>query len=390
MNINFSQKSHGILLVSYYFPTRAHAGGLRILDLYSKIKEQCPELTIDLFSHERPTIDWKIDTAKNLFDNIFFSEHENLNFESFRRSGGGEQIYDVVDLQFHQCGAYVNEYKTISKKVLFTPMESLSKCFYLNVRPAELMRIKPKIALLLSQLKNAKEEISFARDADQVICVSEADAKFLRLVSRKKDIEGLETGISRIEFPQAFSNQFKMKSLDRRELIVLYIAYFGSQTNISALRWILDEVHPVIAAHVSGYKLQVVGRGDLSMFESDKSESLDLIGEVDSLEPYIRAAKLGIAPALSGSGFRGKINQYGIYGLPCVASNLAVKGLSYIDEVDIITAGTAKDFANGCIRLLKDHELNRTLGQQARKRCLENYTWQSKWPQIEKIYALNS
>ena len=61
-------KSKKILLVSYYFPTRAHAGGLRILDMYSKIKEQSPDTIIDLFSFERPEIDWKIDTAENIFD----------------------------------------------------------------------------------------------------------------------------------------------------------------------------------------------------------------------------------------------------------------------------------------------------------------------------------
>jgi len=35
-----------ILLVSYYCPTRAHAGGLRILDMYALIREQCPTVLV--------------------------------------------------------------------------------------------------------------------------------------------------------------------------------------------------------------------------------------------------------------------------------------------------------------------------------------------------------
>jgi hypothetical protein len=41
---------HGkrILLVSYYPPTRSHAGGLRLLDLYSLIRKLEPSLRVDL------------------------------------------------------------------------------------------------------------------------------------------------------------------------------------------------------------------------------------------------------------------------------------------------------------------------------------------------------
>ena len=143
--------------------------------------------------------------------------------------------------------------------------------------------------------------------------MSKSDASFLKRVAfGQGNIQGLETGISRIEFPKAFTKKFKMVPFEKRGLDVLYVAYFGSQTNVAALRWFLDNVHPTIKAAVKGYKLNVVGRGDLSMFYKDENKSVNLIGEVKSLEPHIQKARLGIAPALSGSGFRGKINQYGV------------------------------------------------------------------------------
>ncbi len=386
-----SKKAHKILLVSYYYPTRAHAGGLRILDMYAKIKEKNPNTIVDLFSHERPTIDWNTEAANNIFDNIYISDQENLNLLNFQKTVGQAQRYNVVDLQFHQCGEYVDQYKTISDKVLFTPMECLSKCFYLNIRPTELLRTRPTKADLKTQWIMAKEEVRYSRTADMTVCVSETDASFLKRVSRNKKIQGLETGISEIELPKPFSMRFKPTPLEKRPLTVLYVAYFGSHTNVAALRWLLDNVHPLIKKEVNDYKLQVVGRGDLSLFKEDKknNKNLHLVGEVKSLEPYIRKARVGIAPALSGSGFRGKINQYGIYGLPSVASKLAVKGLSYTNEVDILTAQTAEGFAQGCVRLLTDDALNKRLGEAARKRCLDNYTWQSKWKQIEDIYDLS-
>ena len=377
-----------ILLVSHYFPTRAHAGGLRILDLYSKIKEGSPNTIIDLFSYERPEIDWSTRAAEGVFDNIYKSTTEELTLHEFKKVAPKSPNYDVVDIQFHQAGAYIVDYKTISNKVLYTPMECLSKCFYLNLRPKNLRDDKPSWANLKNQWVMAREEVRYARQADETICVSKLDAKFLRRVSLSKNITSLETGISEMEFPKAFSQNFKIASFDDRSLSILYIAYFGSQTNISALKWFLDYVHPLIKTEVEDYSLTVVGRGDLSMFESNVDNSVQLVGEVKSLEPYIMKARAGIAPALSGSGFRGKINQYGVYGLPCVASNLAVKGLAFTNKIDILTANTASKFAKGCVRLLIDKTLNHKIGQGARDRCFENYTWQSKWSQILEIYGL--
>lgn len=377
-----------ILLVSHYFPTRAHAGGLRILDLYSKIKEGSPNTIIDLFSYERPEIDWSTRAAERIFDNIYKATTEELTLQEFKKVAPKSPNYDVVDIQFHQAGAYIADYKTISNKVLYTPMECLSKCFYLNLRPKNLRDDRPSWANLKNQWVMAREEVRYARNADEVICVSKLDGKFLQRVSWSKKITSLETGISEMEFPKAFSQNFKIASFADRSLSILYVAYFGSQTNISALKWFLDCVHPRIKMEVEDYSLTVVGRGDLSMFESNVDNSVHLVGEVKSLEPYIMKARAGIAPALNGSGFRGKINQYGVYGLPCVASNLAVKGLAYTNEIDILKANTASKFAEGCVKLLTDKTLNDKIGQGARNRCFENYTWQSKWSQILEIYGL--
>ena len=199
-----------ILLVSYYFPTRAHAGGLRILDMYSKIKEQSPDTIIDLFSFERPEIDWKIDTAENIFDTIYKAKTEDLSLAEFVKLRKDDMNYHVVDIQFHQGGEHISDYKTISDKVLFTPMECLSKCFYLNLRPSSFLKSKPSVANLKNQWQMAREEIDYSRNADATICVSKSDASFLKRVAMGQgNIQGLETGISRIEFPKAFSKNFK-------------------------------------------------------------------------------------------------------------------------------------------------------------------------------------
>jgi glycosyltransferase involved in cell wall biosynthesis len=234
----------------------------------------------------------------------------------------------------------------------------------------------------------AKEELIFARKADEVVCVSEKDASSLRMFCHTRKVCALETAVSNIEFTDAFDHRHEDIAPELKQPIILYIAYFGSETNINALKWYLINVHPLIKNAIPEYKLQVVGRGDLSIFKEYQSHSIEFIGEVPKLTPYIRGAKAGIAPAVSGGGFRGKINQYSIYGVPVVASTIAAAGLVYQDGIDIFITNQGRLFAEQCIRLLGDNDLNRAMGQRAREKAFAEYTWESRMAAIKKIYNL--
>jgi glycosyltransferase involved in cell wall biosynthesis len=201
-------------------------------------------------------------------------------------------------------------------------------------------------------------------------------------------VKYIETGLSSLEFSEALGNNYDSISSNQRSKSIVYVAYFGSQTNIDALQWYLDFVHPRVLGEASGYVLKVVGRGDLLNFQKYAGKHVELIGEVDDLTPYIKDACLGIAPALSGSGFRGKVNQYSIHGIPSVVSKIAYKGLSYRHGESIFVADNAAAFTEYCLTLLKNDGINDSMANKARLLCKQNYTWDVKWPMIARIYDL--
>ena len=379
-----------ILLVSHYCPTRAHAGGLRILDIYALIRHQCPNVQIDLLTFHRPSIDWSLDDVRNIFHNVYLSFSEELTPESLLELRDSSSHYDVIDLQFHQSGYQIDAFRRIGAKIIFTPMESLAKVAFFNLRTNLLTTNSAQLRKVAATLRAAAEEVVFALKADEVICVSRADASFLRAVTSSRRVRGMDTGVSQFEFADALTPGFVCTSASNRRCNVLFVAYFGSETNVFALRWYLDNVHPLVKAAVPAYVLTVVGRGDLSTFSSYRDNSIEFVGEVDAIAPYIQEARVGIAAALSGSGFRGKVNQYAILGVPSVVSPIAHKGLAYQDGENIFVAEKPEVFAEKCVRLLADFELNDRMGQAARKLCLANYTWQSKWPAICSIYNLEN
>jgi glycosyltransferase involved in cell wall biosynthesis/polysaccharide pyruvyl transferase WcaK-like protein len=378
-----------ILLVSYYCPTRAHAGGLRILDIYALIRQQRPDVRIDLLTHHRPAIDGSIDNIYQIFDNVYLSQAEDLTPRTLVSLRGGTMLhYDLVDLQFHQSAYQLDAFRQVATKVIFTPMESQAKALFLDIATKFKSGKGVGFTRIASLIKLVAEEISFCRKADEVVCVSRTDATFLRAVSGTRRVRGIDTGISKFEFAEALELGFLPHSAKLKKLKIIYIAYFGSETNVIALKWFLENVHPAIKEKVPGYVLTVVGRGDLSGFEKFRGTSVELVGEVPAIAPYISEARVGIAPALGGSGLRGKVNQYAVLGVPCVVSPIALKGLAYRDAVNVCVAETPTDFAERCIRLLTDLELNDQIATAARQLCMDRYSWQSKWPQIMAVYGI--
>jgi ubiquinone/menaquinone biosynthesis C-methylase UbiE/glycosyltransferase involved in cell wall biosynthesis len=377
-----------ILLVSFYCPTRAHAGGLRILDIYALIRKQCPSVQLDLFTFHRPSIDWSLDDAHRIFHNVYLSPVEDFTPTTLASLRGEPLTYDVIDLQFHQSGRHIDAYKQIGKKVIFTPMESAAKALFLHLRTNFNLSSFLPLRKFAASVRAAEEEIEFIQKVDEVVCVSRSDAAFLRAITSLKRVRGVDTGVSQFEFEEALAPDFETTKAANKPVSIIYVAYFGSETNVLALRWYLEHVHPLVKARVPEYTLTVVGRGDLSPFAKFREKSVNFVGEVPSIAPHISEARVSIAPALGGSGFRGKVNQYAVLGCPCVVSPIAFKGLAYQDGVSISIAEAPELFADRCIQLLTDLDLNDRMGQAARRLCLDRYSWASKWPAIREIYKL--
>lgn len=373
-----------ILLVSYYTPSRAHAGGLRVLDLYKYIQEYHGNAKLILFTHKRIEIDWRYDELDGIFDEMYFAPTDNLDYQEYVRVSGDQRRFDVVDFQFVMNPQLMASYRPQCDWMLYTPMELLTKSLFDELRN----QIKNSMDQWVHRYNMAIAELQCCKEADAVICVSQSDRAFLTQMLSEDRTFTLETGLSEIEFPVLADPDYKRPEESLRGHQLLYVAYFGSETNVKALRWYLEKVHPLVKKRIPDYRIQIVGRGDLSSFDSLHDANTDFVGEVDSLCDYICRAKIGIAPALFGAGFRGKINQYAIYQVPSVVSPLSANGLAYKDGEEICIAESPEAFADACVKLLEDDELNKRMGQQANRVCREHYTWKSKDDQIKSIYRL--
>ena len=380
--------TRSLLLVSQYAPSLSHAGGLRVLDLYREIRAIQPDIRIDLYCGRNPAIDGDLSCLDGVFDEIHMVDPERFDFSEFQRSPLSKTSYDLVDLQFHAAGRLARKFQKVSRRTLFTPMECVSRSYY------DLIRDKLKTSRSISKsdifgfIHSAIDEVRIGSIVDATICVSDADASLLDKIIRNRPVDFMPTGLSKYEFEDQLSPAFRPRPCSERARRLVFAAYFGSYTNIEGLKWYVDHVHPIVAKAVPDYELAVVGRGDARNAVPDDVPGVVIIGEVPKLSPVFDQARAGLVLALHGSGFRGKINQYAICGLPAVSTPLGITGLSYTPGLDIISADGAVNFAEECIRILTDDEHADRIAAAAHKCASDNYSWQTNHNRIQNFYGL--
>lgn len=368
------RECHSILIVCTHMPTTWHAGGLRILDMIEVIKSRNSKVYIELFAGHNKALLGGAGEVYALVDKVVYAENYNFSLEQYRERSGKVRYFDVVDFQFPQPAETVAAYREIGSRLILTPMESL-------IRTECLKHGVPSIPEAELADPSAKLEAEVCRLVDEVVCVSQIDADCIADSLGLDTVTSIETGVSSIEFVES-------DTVNRSSKAVCFVAYFGSQTNRDALQWYLDEVHPHVIEDFGAYDFRIVGRGDISEILAKPRPCVTHVGEVDRVGPEIGYASVGIAPALSGAGFRGKINQYAHLGLPTVATKISANGLKYEHGQSILVSDDPRQFAAYVVELLKNRERRDQMGHAARDICKKYYGWESKWPEIRRTYAI--
>jgi glycosyltransferase involved in cell wall biosynthesis len=122
------------------------------------------------------------------------------------------------------------------------------------------------------------------------------------------------------------------------------------------------------------------------MITERASDDVIVTGLVDDVRSYLERAAVVIAPLRIGGGTRLKIVEAMAMGKPIVSTRIGAEGLDVHDDVDLLLADTAEDFAAQVVRVLDDPSLAQHLGEAARHRAESQYSWHDAVDRLERFY----
>jgi glycosyltransferase involved in cell wall biosynthesis len=90
---------------------------------------------------------------------------------------------------------------------------------------------------------------------------------------------------------------------------------------------------------------------------------------------------------LSGTGIKNKLLEAMASGMPCVATPLALCGISAVPGRDILVAREASEIVTQVERLLGDGALGERIGAAARRYVESRHDWEKAARAYEDVYS---
>ncbi|MBA3962025.1 MAG: glycosyltransferase [Chthoniobacterales bacterium] len=218
----------------------------------------------------------------------------------------------------------------------------------------------------IEQEARRKEEMELALvdQCDETWLVSEVEAELLR---QKRPAKKFSIVSNIVDVPGS-ATPFSL----RRDF--LFIGSFQHPPNIDAVIWFTREIYPQVRQSLPGVRFYIIGDKAPPDVIALADENIILTGLQPDVSLYFNSVRLSVAPLRFGAGVKGKINQSMAYGVPVVATSLAVEGMGLTDRTDALIADDPQTFAEALIEVYETEELWGRLSAHGTRVARERYS----------------
>jgi GT2 family glycosyltransferase len=213
-----------------------------------------------------------------------------------------------------------------------------------------------------------KLELELVRKADATIVLSRFELDLLRGLA--PDARLYEIPIVR-EVPAPSANGFDA----RRDIV--FVGGFEHQPNVDAVQWFVAEVVPRLRARGFDGQFIVVGSSMPAHIKGLEQPGVVMKGFVRDLEEFFAGMRLSVAPLRYGAGLKGKVISSLSFGVPVVATRVAVEGGGFTDGENVLVADGGDAMADAIVRLYADREGWERQAAAGRQFFIENFSVES-------------
>lgn len=212
--------------------------------------------------------------------------------------------------------------KVIKKHLPFVPIiYDAEALFYRRMeRQLELIPENDRPLLEHETKKMRRIEEKIAREADELVFVSEEEAEILRPLAR---------GRITVNTPLLASMDWTPKGFDERSGVAFVAGWAAGpkSPNIDGMQWFAREVWPRVLARLPEEKLSVTGANPQLEVRRFRCDSIEFLGRVDDLIEFYGNVRVVVVPNRFGAGVKNKTIEALQCGVPVVATTVGAEGV---------------------------------------------------------------
>ena len=167
----------------------------------------------------------------------------------------------------------------------------------------------------------------------------------------------------------------------------LFIGGFQHRPNIDAVLFFVEEIYPLVRDRLPDTKFYIIGDKAPPEIVALASDRIIVAGLQRNVRSFFDGVRLSVAPLRFGAGIKGKINQSMAFGVPVVATSIAVEGMNLADHEHVLVADEPADFARALIELYESEELWKRLSQNGISKTEELYSTDAAREKLEFLFS---
>jgi GT2 family glycosyltransferase/glycosyltransferase involved in cell wall biosynthesis len=169
----------------------------------------------------------------------------------------------------------------------------------------------------------------------------------------------------------------------------LFIGGFQHTPNVDAVLFFVREIYPLVNDRLRDSKFYIIGDNAPPEIVALANEKIIVAGLQRDARPFFDSVRLSVAPLRFGAGVKGKINQSMAFGVPVVATSIAVEGTELRDREEILVADEPEDFARTLIELYESEQLWNRLSENGIRKTRALYSTDAAREKLEFLLGDN-
>lgn len=153
--------------------------------------------------------------------------------------------------------------------------------------------------------------------------------------------------------------------------------------NMDAVTWFANDILPRLRQSWPQLRFYIVGRDPPPSVLALACDSVVVTGTVPDVRPYLQHAALVVAPLRVARGLQNKILEAMAMARPVVASRMCAQAITATGE-ELVHASGVSGFVRTINALLEAPDKAQALGQCARLRVIESYSWSAHLSGIDR------